>query len=95
MDGLAVREQYHAEMPLLLRNVYPPAHSAISLNDLREELLNRERDPFVSDSDSIGALPSVAEVLCGLEDTRSPKVGITWACAVDALIMRPRSGRHQ
>ena len=72
MDGLAVREQYHSEMPLLLRNVHPPAHPAIPLNDLREGLLNRQLDPFVSDSDSVGALPSVPEVLCGLEDTRSP-----------------------
>ena len=72
MDGLAVREQYHAEMPLLLRNVYPPAHSAISLNDLREGMLNRQLNPFVSDSSSIGTLPRVAKVLGGLEDTRSP-----------------------
>lgn len=67
VDGFAVREQYHAEMPLLLWNVYPPPHAAIPLNDLGEGLLDRQLNPFVPNSDSVGALSGVAEVLGGLE----------------------------
>ena len=72
MDGLSVREQNDPKVPLLLRNVYPPADPTIPLDGFRDGLPDRQNDPFVTDMAPVRARPSVSEVLCGLEDTQTP-----------------------
>lgn len=49
------------------------------LNGLGHGLTDRQLDPFVSDADAIRTLSCVTKVFGGLEHTRSPLKGITFA----------------
>src|SRR5260370_14844585 len=63
MDGLSIGQQDHTQITTLpLRNLDPPANSAVSLDVLANRLSDRALDPLVLDYRSIGALANRLEV---------------------------------
>ena len=67
MNRLLIFQKDNSQILLLLVNERPPLDSPISLNLLSDWFLNRLLDPFIQNSNAVGPIPRVPEVVGRLQ----------------------------